>query len=67
MDVHAASLYSVLPDCIVWGAARECTKPGPQAGRLSTSDSWEVVEMKQLNRFLALLVVLAVILLTTSH
>ena len=25
-------------------AARECAKPEPQAGRLSTSDSWEVVE-----------------------
>lgn len=48
-------------------AERESEKPKPQAGRLSTSDSWEVVEMKQVTRFLALLIVLAVILLITSH
>lgn len=53
--------------CIVIGAARESTTTEPQAGRLSTSDSWEVVEMKQTNRFLALLIVLAVILLMISH
>ena len=51
--------------CIVIGAARVYGTE-PQAGRLSTSDSWEVVEMKQINRFVALLIVL-VILLMISH
>lgn len=45
-------------------AARETE---PQAGRLSMGNCWEVVEMKQITRFLALLIVLVVILLVTSH
>lgn len=61
-----AFLHSMLPICIVLDAARE-NDTEPQAGRLSTSDSWEVVDMKQINRFLALLIVLAVILLMISH
>lgn len=52
-------------ECNIHIAAREHGTE-PQAGRLSTSDSWEVVEMKQVNRFVALLIVLA-ILLMISH